>query len=85
MNRLVSYLTAMVGKGSPKLNMIARASPKLHRFLGTTSGIKKKASPKCSKAKKTGGSPRGMVFNSMLLLLLFLCYYCCYFFAVVCY
>ncbi|XP_066314038.1 uncharacterized protein [Miscanthus floridulus] len=48
----------MVGKGSPKLNMIARASPKLHRFLGTTSGIKKKASPKCSKAKKTGDSPR---------------------------
>ncbi|XP_066379377.1 uncharacterized protein [Miscanthus floridulus] len=52
---------AMVGKGFMKLNMIARASPKLHWFLGTTSGIKKKASPKCSKAKKTGGSPRGVV------------------------
>ena len=85
MNRLVSYLTVMVGKGSPKLNMIARGSPKMQKFLATTSAIKKKASPKCSKAKKTGGSPRGMVFNSLLLLLLFLCYYCCYFFVVVCY
>jgi hypothetical protein len=64
----------MVAKGSPKLNMIARGSPKLHKFLGTTSGIKKKASPKCSKTKKTGGSPRGMVFHSLLLLLLFLYY-----------
>jgi hypothetical protein len=64
----------MATKGSPKLNMIARGSPKLHKFLGTTSGIKRKASPKCSKAKKTGGSPRGMVFHSLLLLLLFLWY-----------
>ncbi|XP_002453129.2 uncharacterized protein LOC8085172 [Sorghum bicolor] len=48
----------MVAKGSPKVNMIARASPKLHKFLANPSGIKKKASPKCSKAKKAGGSPR---------------------------
>ncbi|XP_002444214.1 uncharacterized protein LOC8069882 isoform X1 [Sorghum bicolor] len=48
----------MVGKSSPKLNIIARASPKLQKFLANPSGIKKKASPKCSKAKKTGGSPR---------------------------
>ena len=75
MNRLVSYLIAMVGKSSPKLNMIARGSPKMHKFLATTSAIKKKASPKCRKAKKTRDSPKGMVFNSLLLLLLFLCYY----------
>ena len=72
MNRHVLYLTAMVGKGSPKLNMIARASPKSQKFLANPSGIKKKASPKCSKAKKTGGSLRGMVFNSLLFLYCYL-------------
>ncbi|RCV13002.1 hypothetical protein SETIT_2G312100v2 [Setaria italica] len=48
----------MVGKGSPKLNVIARGSPKLSRFLPTTSATKKKPSPKCSGAKRSGGSPR---------------------------
>jgi len=32
----------MAGKGSPKLNMTARASPKLHKFLANPSGIEKK-------------------------------------------
>jgi hypothetical protein len=43
--------------------MIASGSPKLRRFLDTTSATKKKSSPKCSGVKKIGGSPRGMVFN----------------------
>nr|TKW10288.1 hypothetical protein SEVIR_6G152900v2 [Setaria viridis] len=50
----------MVGKGSPKLNVSARGSSKLSRFLPTTSATKKKPSPKCSGAKRSGGSPRGM-------------------------
>jgi hypothetical protein len=33
----------MVGKGSPSLNVIGRISPKLSRFLPTTSAIKKKS------------------------------------------
>ncbi|XP_034584217.1 uncharacterized protein [Setaria viridis] len=49
----------MVGKGSPKLNVIARGSPKLSRFVPTTSATKMKPSPKCSGAKRNGGSPRG--------------------------
>ncbi|RCV25588.1 hypothetical protein SETIT_5G177600v2 [Setaria italica] len=48
----------MVGKGSPKLNVIARGSPKLSRFLPTTSAIKKKPSPTCSGAKRSGGKQR---------------------------
>ena len=61
--RFLSYLTAMVGKGSPKLRMIASGSPKLRRFLPTASATNKKSSPKCSGVKKSGGSPKGMVFN----------------------
>jgi hypothetical protein len=38
-------------------------SPKLHKYMPTTSASKKKPSPKCSGAKKSGGSPRGIVFN----------------------
>ncbi|CAO2169241.1 unnamed protein product, partial [Urochloa humidicola] len=47
---------AMVGKGSPRFNM--SNSPKVLRYVPTTSGTKKRPSPKCSGAKKTGGSPR---------------------------
>ena len=51
----------MFGKGSPKLNMMRRVSPKLS--LMSTSISKRKRSPKCSQAKKIGGgSPRGMLF-----------------------
>ncbi|XP_020399290.1 uncharacterized protein [Zea mays] len=46
----------MVGKGSPRFNI--GGSPKLRRFIPTTSATKKKASPKCSGAKKSGSSPR---------------------------
>ncbi|PUZ67520.1 hypothetical protein GQ55_3G442300 [Panicum hallii var. hallii] len=46
----------MVGKGSPRFNM--SSSPKLRRYMPTTSASKKKPSPKCSGAKKSGGSPR---------------------------
>jgi len=51
----------MVGKGSPRFNI--GGSPKLRRFIPTTSATKKKTSPKCSGAKKSGSSPRGIVFN----------------------
>ena len=61
--RFLSYLIARVGKVSPKLRMIARGSPKLCRFLPTTSATNKKSSPKCSGVKKSGGSPKGIVFN----------------------
>ncbi|PUZ56532.1 hypothetical protein GQ55_5G325100 [Panicum hallii var. hallii] len=59
MNKLLNKLflyKAMVGKGSPRFNM--SRSPKLHRYMSTTSASKKKPSPKCSGAKKSGGSPR---------------------------
>ncbi|PVH34455.1 hypothetical protein PAHAL_8G222200 [Panicum hallii] len=46
----------MVRKGSPRFNM--SSSPKLHRYMPTTSASKKKPSPKCNGAKKSGGSPR---------------------------
>ncbi|XP_035821209.1 uncharacterized protein [Zea mays] len=46
----------MVGKGSPRFNI--GGSPKLRRFIPTTSATKKKTSPKCSGAKKSGSSPR---------------------------
>nr|TKW10416.1 hypothetical protein SEVIR_6G163000v2 [Setaria viridis] len=46
----------MVGKSSAKLNVIARGSPKLSRFLPTTSATKKYPSPKCSGAKRSGDS-----------------------------
>lgn len=46
----------MVGKGSPRFNI--GGSPKLCRFIPTTSATKKKSSPKCSGAKKSGSSPR---------------------------
>jgi hypothetical protein len=46
----------MVGKGSPRLNMIGRVSPKLSRFLSTTSSIK----------KKSGGSPKSIVLSVLL-------------------
>ena len=39
------------------------SSPKLRRYIPTTSATKKKPSPKCCGAKKSGGSPRGIVFN----------------------
>jgi hypothetical protein len=32
----------MVGKGSPRLNMVGRVSPKHNRFLPITTAIKKK-------------------------------------------
>ncbi|PVH37310.1 hypothetical protein PAHAL_6G285300 [Panicum hallii] len=48
----------MVGKGSPRFNM--SRSPKLHRYMPTTSASKKKPSPKCSGAKKSGGSPSAL-------------------------
>jgi hypothetical protein len=38
------------------------SSPKLHRYIPTTSATKKKPSTKCSGAKKSGGSPRCIVF-----------------------
>jgi len=37
--RFLSYLIARVGKGSPKLRMIASGSPKLRRFLPTTKQV----------------------------------------------
>ncbi|KAL5660912.1 hypothetical protein ACJX0J_028037, partial [Zea mays] len=49
---------AMVGKGSPRFNI--GGSPKLRRFIPTTSATKKKTSPKCSGAKKSGSSPRAV-------------------------
>jgi len=56
--RFLSYLIARVGKGSPKLRMIASGSPKLRRFLPTTSATNKKSSPKYGGVKKSGGSPK---------------------------
>jgi hypothetical protein len=53
----------MVGKGSPKLNVMAGGSPKLRRFVPTTRATKKKPSSKCNGARRSGGSPRGMAFN----------------------
>jgi len=50
--------SARVGKGSPKLRMIASGSPKLRRFLPTTSATNKKSSPKYGGVKKSGGSPK---------------------------
>ncbi|CAO2195112.1 unnamed protein product [Urochloa humidicola] len=47
---------AMVGKGSPKFNL--SGSPKLRRYMPTTSAAKKKPSPKCSGTKKSGDSPK---------------------------
>ncbi|KAK3154804.1 hypothetical protein QOZ80_2BG0195290 [Eleusine coracana subsp. coracana] len=44
----------MVRKGSPKLNMMRRVSPKLSLMAASVS--KKKKSPKCSQVKKIGGS-----------------------------
>jgi hypothetical protein len=52
----------MVGKGSPRLNVMARSSPKLRKFVQATSA-KKKPSPKCSAANRSGGSSNGMLFN----------------------
>ncbi|PUZ60258.1 hypothetical protein GQ55_4G109200 [Panicum hallii var. hallii] len=46
----------MVGKGSPRFNM--SGSPELRRYMPTTSASKKKHSPKCTGAKRSGGSPR---------------------------
>jgi hypothetical protein len=60
LNKLFHY-KAMVGKGSPRFNM--SSSPKVCRYMPTTNASKKKPSPKCSGAKKSGGSPKGMVFN----------------------
>lgn len=37
--RFLSYLIARVGKGPPKLRMIASGSPKLRRFLPTTKQV----------------------------------------------
>jgi hypothetical protein len=52
----------MVGKGSPRLNVMARSSLKLHKFVQATSA-KKKPSPKCSIANRSGGSNNRMLFN----------------------
>jgi hypothetical protein len=56
-NDLNDKLTAMVEKGSPRLNMIGEVSPKLSRFLPTTSAIK----------NKSGGSPKGNVLSVLML------------------
>jgi hypothetical protein len=53
---------AMVGIGSPKLNVMARGSPKLRRFVSTTSATEKKGSPTCSGVRRIEVSPRGMMF-----------------------
>jgi hypothetical protein len=47
----VNKLTVMVGKGSPRLNMVGRVSPKHNRFLPVTTAIK----------KKSVGSPKGVI------------------------
>jgi hypothetical protein len=47
----VNKLTVIVGKGSPRLNMIRRVSPKHNRFLPITTAIK----------KKSVSSPKGMI------------------------
>jgi hypothetical protein len=47
----VNKLTVMVGKGSPRLNMVGRVSPKYNRFLHITTTIK----------KKSVSSPKGMI------------------------
>jgi hypothetical protein len=52
MNKLLNKLflyKAMVGKGFPRFNM--SSSPKVRRYMPTTSASKKKPSPKCSGAK----------------------------------
>jgi hypothetical protein len=44
----------MVGIGSPKLSVMSRGSPKLRRFVPTTSATKKKGSPTCSGVRSVG-------------------------------
>lgn len=53
-----TYFTAMVGKGSPRLSMLARGSPKLGRMLAATSSAIK---------KRTASSLKGIVHISSYL------------------
>lgn len=55
-------MTAMVGRGSPKLSMIPKGSPKFGRMLSAASTRMKTVSPQSILAKKTASSPKGMVF-----------------------
>ena len=55
-------MTVMVGKGSPKVSMISRGSPKFGRMLAMTSGSMKKVSPWSRLAEKTASSPKVMLF-----------------------
>jgi predicted membrane metal-binding protein len=48
-------MIVMVGKGSPKVSMISRGSPKFGRMLATTSSSMKKISPQSRLAKNTTG------------------------------
>jgi hypothetical protein len=47
----VNKLTVMVGKGSPRLNMVGRVFPKHNRFFPITTAIK----------KESVGSPKGTI------------------------
>ena len=55
-------MTVMVGKGSPKVSMSSRGSPKFGRMLATPSSSMKRVSPQSRLAKKIEGSPKGMIF-----------------------
>ncbi|EEC68070.1 hypothetical protein OsI_35927 [Oryza sativa Indica Group] len=50
---------AMVGRGSPKLSMIPKGSPKFGRMLSAASTRMKTVSPQSILAKKTASSPKG--------------------------
>jgi hypothetical protein len=52
-------MTAMVGRGSPKLSMIPKGSPKFGRMLSAASTRMKTVSPQSILAKKTASSPKG--------------------------
>uniref|UniRef100_A0A0E0F561 Myb/SANT-like domain-containing protein n=3 Tax=Oryza meridionalis TaxID=40149 RepID=A0A0E0F561_9ORYZ len=52
-------LPAMVGRGSPKLSMIPKGSPKFGRMLSAASTRMKTVSPQSILAKKTASSPKG--------------------------
>jgi hypothetical protein len=59
----MNILAAVVAKGSPKMNMVGRASPKLSMCMAMVSYSKKKNSPKGSGAKN---SPKGMFITSCI-------------------
>jgi hypothetical protein len=52
----------MLGRGSPRLNMLARWSPRFNMLL--SKGAQKKKSPIATASKTHGGSPKGIHVGS---------------------